>query len=80
MVDAVEIEKRGTVAVASGLEGLMNSVGRAMARAQSFPDLAFAVVYSSEPQAAAAEAAHKKDVLRGWGQVLLPQVVRGIVG
>ncbi|MBW2146078.1 MAG: hypothetical protein JRG73_08135 [Deltaproteobacteria bacterium] len=44
VVDAVTIERRGMPAVAIGIEKLVNTTGRGMARAQGVPDYPIAIV------------------------------------
>lgn len=44
MADAITLERRGLPAAALGVEKLVNTTGRAMARAQGAPDYPIAVI------------------------------------
>lgn len=44
MADAITLERRGLPAAAVGIEKLVNTTGRAMARAQGAPEYPIAVV------------------------------------
>jgi len=46
VVDAITLERRGTPAALVGVDKLVNTTGRAMARAQGVPDYPFAIITS----------------------------------
>jgi len=46
MVDAITLERRGTPAALLGVDRLVNTTGRTMARAQGAPDYPVAVIPS----------------------------------
>jgi hypothetical protein len=50
VLDTINIERRGIPAAVVGLDKLLNSVGRAMARAQGYPSLKFAMIPYSQSE------------------------------
>lgn len=44
VVDAITLERRGTPAALVGVDRLVNTTGRAMARAQGVPDYPMAII------------------------------------
>lgn len=61
MLDTINLERRGKPAAVIGLDKLVNTTGKAMARAQGYPTLGFAVFpYSAAEWGSAASEAELK--------------------
>ncbi len=77
MLDTISIERKGKPAAVVGLDRLINTTGRAMARAQGFAALEFAVCpYSAAEWGAAASKAE----LRVRAESVVAQVRRILTG
>jgi len=61
VLDTINLERRGKPAAVIGLDKLVNTTGKAMARAQGYPTLGFAVFpYSAAEWGSAASEAELK--------------------
>lgn len=61
MLDTINLERRGKPAAVIGLDKLVNTTGKAMARAQGYPSLGFAVFpYSAAEWGSAASESELK--------------------
>ncbi|RMF94181.1 MAG: hypothetical protein D6736_00550 [Nitrospinota bacterium] len=73
MLDAVNLERRGIPAAVVGLDKLVQTTGRGMARAQGYPGMRFAVIpYATSDWGGAAQ----EEELRAKAQAAAPQVER----
>ena len=73
MLDTINLERKGIPAAVVGLDKLVNSTGKAMARAQGYPSLNFAVFpYSAGEWGSAAT----EDELKARAASVAPQVER----
>jgi len=77
VLDTINLERKGIPAVVVGQDRLVNTTGKAMARAQGYPSLNFAVFpyIHSEYGGTATEAEHKARAAE-----LAPQVERILTG
>lgn len=77
MLDTINLERRGKPAAVVGLDKLVNTTGRAMARAQGYPALRFAVFpYSAAEWGSAAS----EDELRLRAESVVEQIRRILIG
>jgi hypothetical protein len=77
VLDTINLERRGMPAAVVGLDKLVNTTGKAMARAQGYPALNFAVFpYSASEWGSAATDAE----LRARAESVVPQVARILTG
>lgn len=77
MLDTISLERKGLPAAVLGLDRLVNTTGKAMARAQGYPSLECAVFpYSVSEWAGAAT----DDEVRSRVELLVPQVERILTG
>ena len=77
MLDTIAVEKKGKPAAIVGLDKLVNTTGKAMARAQGYPTLQFAVV---EYSAAEWGSAASKEELKQKAESLVAQIRRILTG
>jgi len=77
VLDTINLERKGIPAAVVGLDKLVNTTGKAMARTQGYPSLNFAVFpyFASEWGGAATEEEVKKRAA-----LLVPQVERILTG
>ena len=77
MLDTINLEAKGIPAAVVGLDKLVNTTGKAMARAQGYPALDFAVFpyVASEWGSAASDAE-----LKARAESVVPQIVRILRG
>ena len=77
MLDTINLERKGMPAAVVGLDKLVNTTGKAMARAQSYPSLNFAVFpYSASEWGSAAT----EEELKTRAASVAPQVKRILTG
>jgi hypothetical protein len=73
VLDTINLERKGMPAAVVGLDKLVNTTGKAMARAQGYPSLNFAVFpYSASEWGSAAT----EDELKARAAAVVPQVER----
>jgi hypothetical protein len=77
VLDTISLERKGIPAAVLGLDKLVNTTGKAMARTQGYPSLACAVFpYSVNEWAGAATL----EEVRNRVELLVPQVERILLG
>ena len=77
MLDTINVEKKGKPAAIVGLDKLVNTTGKAMARAQGYPALEFAVIpYSAAEWGSAAS----KQQLKEQAESIVSQIRRILTG
>ena len=77
MLDTINLERKGIPAAVVGLDKLVNTTGKGMARAQGYPSLNFAVIphFQSEWGSAATE-----EELKARAAAVAPQVESILTG
>jgi hypothetical protein len=76
VLDTINLERKGIPAAMVGLDKLLNTAGKGMARAQRYPTLNFAVfAYSHSTWAAATEEEEK-----ARAAAVVPQIERILTG
>jgi hypothetical protein len=77
VLDTINVERRGKPAAIVGLDKLVNTTGKAMARAQGYPHLEFAVFpYSAAEWGSAASEAE----LKMRAESVVPQIRKILTG
>jgi hypothetical protein len=77
VLDTINLERRGMPAAVVGLDKLVNTTGKAMAKAQGYPALNFAVFpYAASEWGSAATDAE----LKVRAESVVPQVARILTG
>jgi hypothetical protein len=77
VLDTINVEKKGKPAAIVGLDKLVNTTGKAMARAQGYPALEFAVIpYSAAEWGSAAS----KQQLKAQAESIVSQIRRILTG
>ena len=77
MLDTINLERRGIPATVLGMDRLLNTTGKGMARAQGYPSLNFAVYPFSHE---ALSSGGTDEELKARASVLAPQVERILTG
>ena len=75
MSDAIFLEQRGVPAIPVGIETLMNSVGRGMARALGYPSFAGVVIPKS---LGVVGRYYSIDVKKKWAAHVAPEIVKAL--